>query len=138
MSLESICEKILKEAEEEAEQLRLEAKEKAENIYLASEREAAKQAELLLQQAEQEAQLEALRIISQARLERRLTLLQVRHRWVEKVLELASQEAKTGGKLTRRIIISREGTREERLAETQWKEELKRKWENLILHILGI
>ncbi len=138
MSLETIIEKIISEAEAEAARLRREAQDKAEQIVAANCQQAEKKAAALQQQAEQEGQLEALRILSQARLEKRLTLLQARRKWVERVLDKAVEAVGPSGRSMQRTIITREGRSQEELTPEELKEDLRLRYEKLVLEILGL
>jgi vacuolar-type H+-ATPase subunit E/Vma4 len=138
MSLETIIEKIISEAEAEAARLRQEAQERAEQIVSTGCQQAEKRAAALQHQAEQEGQLEALRILSQARLEKRLTLLQARRKWVERVLDKAVEAVGLSGRPLQRTIITHEGRSQEELTPEELKEDLRLRYEKMILEILGL
>jgi vacuolar-type H+-ATPase subunit E/Vma4 len=138
MSLEKILEKIIDDANAEAEKILLENREKANGIKERAEKEASESAEVLVKEAERLGQLEASRLITQARLETKINILDQKKELVQEVLEKAFQKKlleKTGLK---RKIITKQGEREAPLDEARLKEELRSRLENEILEILGI
>ena len=138
MSLEKILERIIDDANAEAEKILQENREKADGIKKKAEKEAKESAEVLVKEAERLGQLEASRLITQARLETKINILARKKELVQEVLEKAFQKKlleKTGLK---RNIITKQGEREEPLDEARLKEELRSKLENEILEVLGI
>ncbi len=138
MGLEDIINNIIKEAEEEAEKLRQNARATADKLIASSREEAEKKAAQLQRQAEQEGQVEALRILSQARLGKKLALLAARRKWVDMVLNKAGEEAGLHDQTVKRLIVTREGLEEEKVAEDRFKEDLRLRLEKQILELLGI
>lgn len=138
MGLDNIISNIIKEAEEEAEKLRQNAQATAEKLIIASREEAEKKGAKLRQQAEQEGQVEALRILSQARLEKKLALLVARRKWVDMVLTKACEEVGLQNQIIKRLIVTRQGLEEEKIAEERFKEDLRVRYEKQILKLLGI
>lgn len=138
MGVDNIISNIIKEAEEEAEKLRQNARATAEKLIITSREEAEKKAAKLRQQAEQEGQVEALRILSQARLEKKLALLAARRKWVDMVLNKASEEAGLQNQIIKRLIVTRQGLEEEKITEERFKEDLRLRYEKQILKLLGI
>ena len=138
MSLEKILEKIIVDANAEAEKILLENRERANGIKERAEKEASESAEVLMKEAERLGHLEASRLITQARLETKINILDQKKELVQEVLEKAFQKKlleKTGLK---RKIITKQGEREEPLDEARLKEELRSRLENEILETLGI
>ena len=138
MSLEKILDKIVDDANAEADEIRLENRKKAEKIKEEAEKKASELAGALLEEAEKQGQLEASRLITQARLETRISILSRKKGLVLEVMERAFQKEVLGKKGLKRTIITKEGEREEPLDEARLKEELRSKLENEIIEFLGI
>ena len=138
MSLEKILEKIMDDAQAEADKIILESQKKAREIKEKSRKEASDLAEALAKEAERQGQLEASRIITQARLEKKINILSCKKELVEEVLEKAFQRKGLGKEGLKRKIIMKEGEREEPYDEERLKEELRAKLENEILKALKI
>lgn len=138
MSLEKILDKIIDDAKAEADKILKESRGKAEKIKEEAEMKASKLAEALLEEAERQGHLEASRLITQARLETKINILSLKKELVQEVMEKAFQKKILGKEGLKRIIITKEGEKEEPLDEDRLKEELRSKLENEIIEILGI
>jgi vacuolar-type H+-ATPase subunit H len=138
MSLEKILEKIIDDAQTEADKIILESKKKAAEIKERARKEASGLAEALVKEAERQGHLEASRIITQARLEKKINTLSRKKELIEEVLEKAFQIGAKGKERLKRKIIMKEGESEEPYEEEKLKEELRSKLENEILEALKI
>lgn len=138
MSLEKILEKIIDDAQAEADKIILESKKKAAENKEKSRKEASELAEALVKEAERQGHLEASCIITQARLEKKINTLSRKKELIEEVLEKAFQRGAKGKERLKRKIIMKEGESEEPYDEEKLKEELRSKLENEILEALKI
>ncbi len=138
MSLEKILEKIIDDAQAEADKIILESKKKAAENKEKARKEASELAEALVKEAERQGDLEASRIITQARLEKKINTLSRKKELIEEVLEKAFQIGAKGKEGLKRKIIMKEGESEEPYDEEKLKEELRSKLENEILEALKI
>jgi ATP synthase H subunit len=75
MSLEKILEKIIDDAQNEADDIILESKKKAEEIKEKARKEASNLLEAMLKEAERQGELEASRIVTKALLEKKINTL---------------------------------------------------------------
>jgi vacuolar-type H+-ATPase subunit H len=138
MSLEKIIEKIISDAEAEAEEIIRESRDKAENIRKAAEKEGAERAAAYLQEAEREAGLEASRILTQARLEKKLKILRQKRELLDDILRAAFEADPLRQKEFKRKVIAKDGEREESFDREKLIEELRSRLENDILEALKI
>ncbi|MGD8534524.1 MAG: V-type ATP synthase subunit E family protein [Candidatus Aminicenantes bacterium] len=138
MSLEKILDKIVDDANAEADKIRLESLKKAEKIKEDAEKEASELADAMVEEAKRQGQLEASRLITQARLETKINILSRKKELVQEVMEKAFQKKILGKKSLKRTIITKEGEREEAVDEARLKEELRSRLENEVIEILGI
>jgi len=138
MSLEKILEKIIDDANAEADKIILESREKAEEIKEKAEKEALQLAEALAKEADRQGQLEASRLITQARLETKINILSRKKELIQEVMEKAFQKKILGKEGLKRTIITKEGEKEEPFDEARLKKELRSKLENEIIEVLGI
>ena len=138
MSLEKILEKIIDDAQTEADKIILESKKKAAEIKERARKEASGLAEALVKEVERQGHLEASRIITKARLEMKINTLSRKKELIEEVLEKAFQRGAKGKERLKRKIIMKEGESEEPYDEEKLKEELRSKLENEILEALKI
>ncbi len=138
MSLEKILEKIIEDAQTEADKIIVESQKKAEEIKEKARNEASDLAEALLKEAEKQGHLEASRIVTKARLEKKINTLSRKKELIEEVLEKAFQKGAKGKKGLKRKIIMKEGESEEPYDEEKLKEELRTELESEILEALEI
>jgi len=138
MSLEKILDKIIDDANAEADKVLVESREKAEKIKEEAEKKASELADALVEEAERQGQLEASRLITQARLETKINILSRKKELIQEVMEKAFQKKILGGKILKRTIITKKGEREEAFDEDRLREELLSKLENEIVEVLGI
>jgi vacuolar-type H+-ATPase subunit H len=138
MSLEKILEKIIDDAQTEADIIIIESKQKAAEIKEKARKEASDLAGALLKEAERQGHLEASRIVTKARLEKKINTLSRKKELIEEVLEKAFQKGAKGKKGLMRKIIMKEGESEEPYDEDKLKEELRSKLESEILEALKI
>jgi vacuolar-type H+-ATPase subunit E/Vma4 len=137
MSLEKILERIIDDAQSEADKIILESKKKAAEIKEKAKKQAFDLTEALVKEAEKRGQLEASRIITQARLKKKINTLSRKKELIEEVMEKAFKKVPKGKELKRKIIM-KEGESEEPYDEEKLKEELRSKFENEILEALKI
>jgi V/A-type H+-transporting ATPase subunit E len=138
MSLEKIVDKILDDARAEADLARVESLRKAEDIREEAKRQAEELAGALLREAEREARLEAGRIVTQARLEGRIELLTAKKRLINEVLEKALAGAPVRDRSLTRMVILKDGEREEPFDRAMLLDEVRPGLESLIADILKI
>ncbi|NIM59584.1 MAG: hypothetical protein GTO16_11680 [Candidatus Aminicenantes bacterium] len=138
MSLEKILQKIIEDAQTEADDIILESKKKAEEIKEKARKESSSLLEAMSKEAERQGQLEASRIITKARLEKKINTLARKKELIEEVLEKAFQKGAKGKKGLKRKVIMKEGESEEPYDEEKLKEELRTKLESEILEALKI
>lgn len=136
MSLESILEKIGREAQAERERIIRESREKAEKLRSEAELEAQKQSAQLLKESAREAELEAHRLVTQARLQKRLRLLSLKKELVDEVLDQAFDRQAEGAVSLKRQVVLKEGIREETLDRETLKQELRPQLEGYIAELL--
>jgi V/A-type H+-transporting ATPase subunit E len=138
MSLEKILQRIVDDAQAEAERIIQENKMKGEEIKEKSRQEASELADSLLEKSERKANLEASRLITQARLEGRLNLLSSKKKLIEEVLERAFQIEGLQEKRMKKEIVLKDGKREESFDEEKLKDELRPLLEGYIAKVLKI
>jgi V/A-type H+-transporting ATPase subunit E len=138
MSLEKIVDKILDDARAEVDLARVESLRKAEDIREEAKRQAEELAGALLREAEREARLEAGRIVTQARLEGRTELLTAKKRLINEVLEKALAGAPVRDRSLTRMVILKDGEREEPFDRAMLLDEVRPGLESLIADILKI
>ena len=138
MSLEKILNKILEEAQREAEQIVLESRQKADTIRRDAKKQGGILAKTLLEQAERQGNLEASRLVTQARLEQKIKGLECKKDLIEEVLDKTFREQK-GEKIgLKRKIILKDGEQEEFVGQGELKEELRSRLEKNIAEVLKI
>jgi vacuolar-type H+-ATPase subunit H len=138
MSLEKILKKIEDDAHQGADCIIQESRQRAEQIKGAAREEAAEMAESILKENERQARLEASRIVTQARLERKIDLLACKKELIDMVLDRAFQKESRGREGLKRIVIQKEGQREEAFDEKRLKDELRPRLEKYIADLLKI
>ncbi len=138
MSLEKILQRIVDDAQVEAERIIQENKMKAEEIKEKSRQEASELAYSLLEMSERKANLEASRLITQARMEGKLNLLSSKKKLIEEVLERAFQSEGLREKRMKKEVVLKEGKREEFFDEEKLKDELRPLLEGYIAKVLKI
>lgn len=138
MSLEKILQRIVDDAQAEAERIIQENKMKAEEIKEKSRQEASELANSLLEMSERKANLEASRLITQTRLEGKLNLLSSKKKLIEEVLERAFQSEGLREKRMKKEVVLKEGKREEFFDEEKLKDELRPLLEGYIAKVLKI
>ena len=138
MSLEKILDKILEEAQSEAEKIILESRQKAEEIKQNARKQGEVQAAALIEQAERQGNLEASRLVTQASLEKRIKVLSCKKDLIDEVLEKAFQKHKGEKTELKRKIILKDGELEELVDHDKLKQELRPKLEKDIVEALKI
>jgi vacuolar-type H+-ATPase subunit E/Vma4 len=138
MSLESILEKIGREAQAERDKIIHESRDRAEKLKEEARREAEEQAAQLLHESDREARLEAHRLVTQARLQKRLRLLALKKDLVNTVLEQAFSTQVSSSVSLKRQVVLKEGVREEALDRETLKQELRPQLEGFIADLLKI
>jgi vacuolar-type H+-ATPase subunit E/Vma4 len=138
MSLESILEKIGREAQAERDKIIHESRDRAEKLKEEARREAEEQAVQLLHESDREARLEAHRLVTQARLQKRLRLLSLKKDLVDAVLEQAFSSQVSSSVSLKRQVVLKEGVREETLDRETVKQELRPQLEGFIADLLKI
>ena len=138
MSLESILEKIGREAQAERERIIRESREKAEQLRSQAETEAGELSQQLLAESAREAELEAHRLVTQARLQKRLRLLSLKKELVDEVLDLAFERRAEDTVSLQRLVVLKQGSREEPLDRETLKQELRPELEAYIVELLKI
>jgi V/A-type H+-transporting ATPase subunit E len=138
MSLEKIVDKILDDARAEVDLAGAESLRKAEDIREEAKRQAEELAGALLREAEREARLEAGRIVTQSRLEGRIELLTAKKRLITEVLERAMAAAPVRDRSLTRMVILKDGEREEPFDRAMLLDEVRPGLESLIADILKI
>lgn len=138
MSLERILDKILEEAQRDAERIIMESRQKAEEIKQNARKQGEMQAKVLFEQVEQQGNLEASRMVTQARLEKRIKVLRCKKDLIDEVLDRAFQKQK-GEKIgLKRKIIRKDRDEEEFIDQEKLKKELRPKLEKTIAEVLKI
>jgi vacuolar-type H+-ATPase subunit H len=138
MSLKKILDKILEEAQRDAEIIILESRQKAEEIKKNARKQGEMQATALIGQVEQQGNLEASRLVTQARLEKRIKILSCKKDLIDEVLEKAFQKHKGEKTGLKRKIILKDGEREEFVDHEKLKQELRSKLEKDIVEVLKL
>jgi len=138
MSLEKILDKILEEAQREAEIIILESRQKAEEIKQNARKQGEMQATALIGQVERQGNLEASRLVTQARLEKRINVLRCKKDLIDEVLEKAFQKLESEKTGLKRKIILKDGELEEFVNHEKLKQELRPKLEKDIVEVLKI
>ena len=138
MSLESILDKIGREAQAEREGIIRESREKAEQLRSEAEREADELSQRLLKESAREAELAAHRLVTQARLQKRLRLLSLKKELVDKVLDQAFELQEEDAVSLKRLVVLKQGVREETLDRETLKQELRPQLEGYIAQLLKI
>jgi len=138
MSLENILDKILEEAQSEAERILRESRQKAEEITQNARKQGEVQADAIIEQAERQGNLEASRLVTQARLEKRIKLLDSKKALIDEVLEKAFQKQESDKIRLKRKIIRKDGEREEFIDQKKLKLELRPRLEKDIAEVLKI
>ncbi len=138
MSLESILEKIGREAQAERERFIRESRDRAEKLRSEAEQEAEEQVGQLLRESAREAELESHRLVTQARLQKKLRLLALKKELVEEVLNQAFARQASSALSLKRQIVLKEGVREETLDRETIKKELRPQLEGFIAGLLKI
>ncbi len=138
MSLEKIIEKIIADAQAEADRIIQESRQRAEAIKKDAEEQASGKAEAYRKEVEREAQLQASRIVTQARLEKRLRLLRQKRELVEEVLKRILEDDSLGKRTLAVKVIAKGGEREEAMNREKLIEELRSRLESDILRALNI
>lgn len=138
MSLERILDKILEEAQRDAERIIMESRQKAEEIKQNARKQGEMQAKVLFEQVEQQGNLEASRMVTQARLEKRIKVLRRKKDLIDEVLDRVFQKQK-GEKIgLKRKIIRKDRDEEEFIDQEKLKKELRPKLEKTIAEVLKI
>ncbi|MBN1272673.1 MAG: hypothetical protein JXB26_10440 [Candidatus Aminicenantes bacterium] len=138
MSLESIINRILSDADGEAERIVEESRKKADEVLSMARAEADKAAELIFAEIERQARLEASRVLTKARLENRLALLSRKKEIVKEILKKAfSEQSQRWGGMKKEIIFKEE-VKEETLDEKRLLDEIRPRVEGEIAKILKI
>jgi V/A-type H+-transporting ATPase subunit E len=138
MSLEKIIEKIIADAQAEADRIILESRQKAEAIKKDAEEQAFGKAEAYRKEVEREAQLQASRVITQARLEKKLALLRQKRELLEEVLKKSLEDDSLPKERLAKKVILKEGEQEEAMDRERLVEELRSKLEADILEALKV
>ena len=138
MSLESILEKIRREAQAERERFIRESRDRAEKLRSEAELEAEEQVGQLLRESAREAELESLRLVTHARLQKKLRLLALKKELVDEVLNQAFARQASSVLSLKRQIVLKEGVREEALDRETLKKELRPQLEGFIADLLKI
>lgn len=138
MSLESILEKIGREAQAEREKIIRQSRDTAERLKEEAKQEAEEQAERLLEESGREAELDAHRLVSQARLQKKLGLLTLKKGLVDDVLDQAFSLLDSSAVSLKRRIVLKEGVREEAMDRDALKEELRPRLEGFIAGLLKL
>jgi vacuolar-type H+-ATPase subunit H len=138
VGLEQIVEKIISEGKAEAERIVQEGRKKAADIQAAAEKDAAERAAVNLKETEREAALQANQIMAQARLEKRIALLRQKRELLDEVLKKAFRQTAPDTIPLKRIVVGKDGTREEPFDPARLLEELRPRLERDILDVLKI
>jgi V/A-type H+-transporting ATPase subunit E len=138
MSLEKIIDKILQDAQKEADEIIAENQEKANEIKAAALRDAEVLADSLQKEDERQGKLEASRLLTQARLEGKVKILSFKKNLIDSVLEKAFQNQDLDNEAFKRRVILKDGEKEESFEKERLMEEIRPKLESYIAEILGI
>lgn len=138
MSLEKIIEKILAEAQVEADRIIQESRLKAEDIKEKARIESQEHAEALLREVDRQGRLEASRLITQARLEKRIKTLSCKKELIDEVLEKAFQKENFADKGVKQKVIMKDGEKEVSFDKERLKQELRPRLEKAIVKALKL
>jgi len=138
MSLENILQKISEDAQAEVNTIIDESKAKAEEIKDQARNEVLSQSEALLLEEERKGKLEASRIVTQARLQKKLGILTCKKDLIDEVLAKAFQKERFDGSSLKRIIILKDGEREESFDEQKMMDEIRPQLEKYICEVLDL
>lgn len=138
MSLEKIIERILAEAQVEADRIIQESRLKADNIKEKARIESQEHAEALLEEVDRQGKLEASRLITQARLEKRIKTLSCKRELIDEVLERAFQKKNLADKGVKQKIIMKDGEKEVLFDKEKLKQELRPRLEKDIAEVLKL
>jgi len=138
MSLEKILKQIGDDAQEEADLIIQEGRQKAEKILGAAKEDAAALAESLIKESQRKSQLEASRIVTQARLEKKIDILTCKKELIDLVFEKAFQNEIGERKDIKRVVIEKDGESEELFDEQQLRKELRPQFEKAIASALKL
>lgn len=138
MSLEKIVEKVLADAQAEADRIIKESHLKGDEIKEKARQQGQEHAEALLEEVERQGRLEANRLITQARLEKRIKILACKKELIDEVLHRAFQREKFEEKGLKQKIIMKDGEKEVLFDQEKLKQELRPRLENVIIEELKI
>ncbi|MDH4217818.1 MAG: hypothetical protein OEY18_16075 [Candidatus Aminicenantes bacterium] len=138
MSLEKILERILADAQTEADRFIKESHRKADEIREKAHQQGKEQAEVLLEEVERQGRLEASRIVTQARLDKRIKILVCKKELIDKVLDQAFQKERFEEKGLKKKIIMKDGEKEVSFDQEKLKQELRPRLESEIAEVLKI
>lgn len=138
MSLEKIVERILADAQAEADRIIKESHHKADEIKEKARQQGKEHADTLLEEVERQGNLEANRLVTQARLEKRIRILTCKKELIEKVLDRAFQKERFEEKGLKQKVIMKDGEKEVLFDQEKLKQELRPRLENVIIEALKI
>lgn len=138
MSLEKIIERILAEAQVEAERIIQESRNKADDIREKARIEGQKHANALLEEVDRQGKLEASRLITQARLEKRIKILSCKKELIDEVLDRTFQKENIAHKGVKQKIIMKDGEKEVSFDQERLKQELRPILERDIAEVLKL
>ncbi len=138
MSLEKILKKIGEDSQAEADLIIQESRKKADQILEAAKKEGTSLAESFIQEKHRQSQLEASRLVTQARLEQKIDILTCKKELINLVFEKAFQSELSERKEIKRIIVEKDGEREELFDEQQLRNELRPQLEKVIASALKL
>ena len=138
MSLESILEKIGREAQAEREKIIRDSRDKAEKLKSEAAREAEEAAARLLEESEREAELEAHRLVTQARLHKKLELLALKKELVDEVMNRAFSSQDSSALALKRQVVLKDGVHEEAVDRETLKQELRPRLEGFIAELMKL
>jgi len=138
MSLEKILERILADAQAEADRIIKESHLKADEIKEKACQQGKEHAEAFLEEVERQGRLEANRLVTQARLEERIKILTCKKELIDEVLDRAFQKERFEEKGLKQKIIMKDGEKEVLFDQEKLKQELRPRLENVIVEVLKI
>ncbi len=138
MSLEKIVEKILQDAQIEADRIIQESLQKAEEIKEKARTEGEERARALLEEVERQAKHDASRLVTQARLEERIKLLSCKKILIDETLDKVFQKQDLKKDKLRRTVVMKDGEKEESLDLDELKHQLRPRLEKEIAEVLTI
>lgn len=138
MSLEKIVERILADAQAEADRIIKESRLKADEIREKARKQGEEHAQALIEEVERQGKLEANRLLTQARLEKRIKILTCKKELIDEVLDKAFQKERFEEKGLKQKIIMKDGEKEVFFDQEKLKQELRPRLENLIVEVLKI